>query len=332
MTWHWHSPLWLFALLVLPILIGLYVWTLRKGKSTLRFPDLGIFSAIRPAWTGRLRHVPFAMRMLALVFLIVAMARPQAGHSEEEVLTEGIDILVALDNSGSMAAEDFKPRNRLHVAKETVAGFIRGRQNDRIGLVVFAEKSYTTCPLTLDYGVLQSLLESVDLAPRSEDGTAIGMGLATSVNRLKNSRAKSRVIVLITDGRNNRGAIDPATGAALAKAMGIKIYTIGVGTKGEAPYPVDDSVFGRRYIYIPADIDETSLKSIAATTGGLYFRATDAGSLESIFQKIDRMEKTQVKVKRYLRFTELFPALLLPGAFFFLLELVVSRTRLRQIP
>jgi Ca-activated chloride channel family protein len=218
------------------------------------------------------------------------------------------------------------------VAKETVAKFIRGRKNDRIGLVVFAEKSYTRCPVTLDYGVLQTLLESVTLAPRNEDGTALGMGLATGVNRLRVSRAKSRVIVLLTDGRNNRGAIDPATGAALARAMGIKIYTIGVGTKGEAPYPVDDPIFGRRYIYVPADIDEESLKSIAATTGGLYFRATDSRSLESIFQKIDSMEKTQVKMKRYMRFTELFPWFLLPGALFFLLEVGVSQTRLRRIP
>jgi len=332
MTLHWETPGWLYALLLVPLLTGVYLWTLRKGKGSLRFSDLGAFAGIRPGWTIRLRHLQFALRMLALALFIVALARPQAGHSEEEVLTEGIDILVALDDSGSMAAEDFKPKNRLFVAKETVSRFIRGRENDRIGLVVFAEKSYTGCPLTLDYGVLQTLLNGVTLAPRSEDGTAIGMGLATAVNRLKSSRAKSRVIVLITDGRNNRGAIDPSTGAALAKAMGIKIYTIGVGTKGEAPYPVDDPVFGRRYIYVPADIDEGTLKSIADTTGGLYFRATDSRSLESIFHRIDQMEKTQAKVRRYVRFTELFPALLLPGAFLFMLEVGVSQTRLRRIP
>ncbi len=332
MSWHWQNPQALLLLLLLPVLIGLHVWTLRKGKGSLRFSDVGFLSGIRPPWTLRLRHLPFMLRVLALVLLTVALARPQAGSSEEEILTEGIDILLALDNSGSMAAEDFKPRNRLHVAKETVAKFIEGRQYDRIGLVVFAEKSYTRCPLTLDYGVLKSLLESVTLAPRNEDGTAIGMGLATSVNRLRDSHAKSRVIVLLTDGRNNRGAIDPVTGAALAKAMGIKIYTIGVGTKGEAPYPVDDPVFGRRYIYIPADIDEDSLKAIASTTGGHYFRATDASSLQTIFGQIDRMEKTQAKVKHYLHFTELFPAFLLPGAFLFLLEVGVSQTRLRRIP
>ncbi len=332
MTWHWHDPHWLYLLLLVPALVGLYAWAERRGRSSLRFSDLSIFARIRPAWTLRVRHLPFSMRVLALMLLILALARPQAGFSEEEVLTEGIDILLALDNSGSMAAEDFKPRNRLYVAKETVARFIRGRQNDRIGLVAFAEKSYTRCPLTLDYGILQTLLDEVALAPRSEDGTAIGMGLATSVNRLRDSRARSRVIVLITDGRNNRGTIDPLTGAELAHVMGIRIYTIGVGTKGEAPYPVEDTVFGKRYIYLPADIDEDALKTIAEKTGGQYFRATDSKSLETIFKKIDRMEKTELKVKRYERFTDLFPAFLLPGAFLFLMEVGLSQTRLRRIP
>ena len=272
------------------------------------------------------------MRLLSVALIVVALARPQAGQVEEEVLSEGIDILIALDNSGSMAAEDFRPKNRLHVAKETVARFIQGRESDRIGLVTFAEKSYTKCPLTLDYAVLQTLLGDVSLAPRTEDGTAIGMGLATIVNRLRTSHAKSRVIVLLTDGRNNRGAIDPATGAALARALGIKIYTIGVGTKGEAPYPVDDAMFGRRYVYLPADIDEDTLKGIADATGGLYFQATDAGSLRDIFARIDRMEKTQVKVKKYTRFSEVFPAFLIPAALLFLTEVGVAQTRLRRIP
>ncbi|HMC83148.1 MAG TPA: VWA domain-containing protein [Candidatus Polarisedimenticolia bacterium] len=332
MTWHWQNPHWLYLLLSVPALVAVHVWLLRKGRRSIRFPDLGILSRIPRAWTLRLRHAPFSLRMTAVALMVLALARPQAGQTEEEVLTEGIDILVVLDNSGSMAAEDFKPNNRLHVAKETVARFVKGRHSDRIGLVVFAEKSYTKCPLTLDYGVLQTLLNNVALAPRNEDGTAIGMGLATGVNRLRTSRVKSRVIVLITDGRNNRGAIDPETGAALAKALGIRIYTIGVGTKGEAPYPVDDPVFGRRYIYIPADIDEPTLEAIAEKTGGLYFRATDARSLESIFQRIDRLEKTEVKVKRYSHFTELFPLFLFPAAALFLLEVGLSQTRLRRMP
>jgi len=332
MTWHWQDPHWFYLLLLVPILAAIEVWTQRRGKRCLRFPDLAVLSRIPPTWALRLRHVPFAMRIAVLVLMTLALARPQTGQTEDEVLTEGIDILVALDNSGSMAAEDFKPRNRLYVAKETVARFIQGRQNDRIGLVAFAEKGYTKCPLTLDYGVLQTFLEGVSLAPRTEDGTAIGTGLATCVNRLRASRAKSRVIVLITDGRNNRGAIDPETGAALAQALGIRIYTIGVGTKGEAPYPVEETAFGTRYIYIPADIDEETLRMIADRTGGLYFRATDARKLEAIFRRIDKMEKTDEKVKHYTHFKELFPVFLLPAAALLLLEVGFSQTRLRRIP
>ena len=332
MIWQFKFPPALFLLLLVPLLALLYAWLQRRGRSSLRYSDISLFARVRPAWTLRLRHLPFTLRLACLALLVLALARPQAGHTEEEVLTEGIDIVVALDNSGSMAAEDFKPKNRLHVAKETVAAFVKGRQNDRIGLVSFAEKSYTRCPLTLDYGILQALLVDVQLAPRSEDGTAIGMGLATAVNRLKESRAKSRVIVLLTDGRNNRGAIDPETGAALAQALGMKIYTIGVGTKGQAPYPIDDPVFGKRYVYLPADIDEDSLKSIAARTGGHYFRATDTRSLEDIFQRIDALEKSQMKVKKYTRFKELFPYFLIPAALFFLTEVALSESRLRRLP
>ena len=332
MIWHFKFLPALYLLLLLPPLVGLYFWLQRRGKSSLRYSDLTLFAKVRPAWSLRFRHVPFTMRCACLALLVVAMARPQAGHTEEEALTEGIDIILTLDNSGSMAAEDFKPKNRLFVAKETVSRFVSGRKNDRIGLVSFAEKSYTRCPLTLDYDVLQSLLSDVQLAPRTEDGTAIGMGLATAVNRLKDSHAKSRVIVLLTDGRNNRGSIDPATGAALAQALGMKIYTIGVGTQGQAPFPVDDGLFGKRYVYLPADIDEDSLKSIASSTGGLYFRATDTTSLEEIFRRIDQMEKTQIKVKKYTRFQELFPFFLIPAALLFLSEVALSQSRLRRLP
>lgn len=332
MIWQLKTPLALYALLALPLLAALYIYLQRRGRSSLRYSDLTFFARIRPAWTLRLRHFPFMLRLLCVALLALALARPQAGFTEEEILTDGIDIVLALDNSGSMAAEDFKPKNRLHVAKEMVAKFIHGRKNDRIGLVNFAERSYTRCPLTLDYGVLYTLLAGIQLAPRTEDGTAIGMGLATAVNRLKDSRAKSRVIVLLTDGRNNRGSIDPATGAALAQALGIKIHTIGVGSRGEAPYPVEDPVFGKRYVYLPADIDEETLKAISSATDGLYFRATDARSLEEIFARIDRMEKTTMKVKQYTRFRELFPYFLIPGAMIFLTEIVLGHSRLRRLP
>ena len=332
MSWHFHDPRFLYLLAGLPVLIALYIWSQRRGRSSVRFPDLELASALPPAGSLRWRHLPMVLRMLCLALLILALARPQIGQTDEEVLSEGIDIVLAMDVSGSMAAEDFKPKNRLYVAKETVIRFVQGRKSDRIGLITFAEKSYTRCPLTLDYAVLTTLLGGVDLAPRTEDGTAIGMGLATAVNRLRGSRARSRVIILLTDGRNNRGSIDPSTGAELARALDIKIYAIAVGTKGEAPYPVEDPMFGRRYVDRPADIDEESLQSIAATTGGLYFRATDPRGLEEIFGRIDRMEKTTSRVKQYTRYTERFDWLLLPAALLFLAEVGLAQTRLRRLP
>jgi Ca-activated chloride channel family protein len=267
-----------------------------------------------------------------LALLIVAFARPQTGRHEEEILTDGISIALAVDISGSMRTEDFKPRNRLAVAKDVVAGFVRGRRNDLIGLVVFAANAYTRCPLTLDYGVLLDLLREVDIAPREEDGTAIGMGLATAVARLKDARGKSKVIILLTDGRNNRGQVDPLSGARLAQALGIKVHAIGVGTEGEAPYPIDDPILGRRYINVSADIDEEALQEIAAATGGQYFRATDARALKGIFQKIDRMERTEMKVRGYVRRTEQFASFLYPGALLILTELGLAWTVLRSVP
>ena len=271
------------------------------------------------------------LRLVGLALLIVAFARPQTGHHEEEILTEGIDILVALDDSGSMRTEDLKP-NRLSIAKDVVAQFVRGRRNDVIGLVVFAANAYTRCPLTLDYGVLLDLLGQVDIAPREEDGTAIGMGLATAVSRLKDAKGKSKVIILLTDGANNRGQIDPLSGAYLAQAFGIKVYTIGVGTEGEAPYPIDDPIMGRHYITVKAEIDEKSLQEIAAATGGQYFRATDSRSLRMIFTTIDRMEKSDIKVRGYTRRTERFAYALYPGALLILLEVILAGTFLRRLP
>jgi Ca-activated chloride channel family protein len=332
MSWHWQSPQWLALLGLVPILAGLHLWTLRKGKGSLRFPGLAIFSRIRPAWTLRLRHLPFILRMLALVLLTVAMARPQAGQSEEEVLTEGIDIMLALDVSGSMRTEDFRPKNRLVVAKDVVAMFVHGRRNDRIGLVAFAANAYTRCPLTLDYGVLLDLLERTDFATREEDGTAIGMGLSTAAARLKDSAAKSKVIILLTDGRNNRGQIDPLTAARVAQALGIKVYTIGVGKEGEAPYPIDDPLMGRRYIMVTADIDEEVLRGIATPTGGQYFRATDSKSLKGIFERIDRLERTEMQVRGYTRRAERFAAFLYPGAILIGIELLLGATFMRRLP
>ena len=325
------SPWLLLCLLVLPALLFHHWRAMRTGRSSVRFPSLGLVGGIRPSTAARLRHLPLALKFLGLALLLVAFARPQSGSTHEEVLTRGIDIVLAIDNSTSMAAEDFKPRNRLAVAKESVGRFIEGRKNDRIGLVVFAGRGYTRCPLTLDYEVLKELLSRVDLATQDE-GTAMGMGLVTALNRLRDSDAKSRVIVLLTDGRNNRGEIDPTTAAALAKTLNVKIYAIGVGTRGEAPYPVRDPFLGKRYVYLRADIDEETLTGIAEQTGGRYFRAVDADSLAGVFEQIDAMETTEIKVKHYIRYAELLRWFAGPALVSMLLGAILSATRLRRIP
>ena len=321
--------------LTLLILLGLLAWRLarREGRhASLLFSATQPFQAITPGLAVRLRRLPTALRVAGLALLVVAFARPQTARHEEEVLTEGINIALAVDVSGSMRTEDFKPKNRLAVAKDVVARFVRGRRNDLIGLVVFAANAYTRCPLTLDYPVLLGLLERVDFATREEDGTAIGMGLATAAARLKDAKGKSKVIIMMTDGRNNRGQIDPLSGARLAQALGIKVYTIGVGKEGEAPYPIDDPILGRRYINVSADIDEGTLRQIADATGGRYFRATDSRSLREIFETIDRMEKTEIRVRGYTRHTERFAAFLYPGAALIAVELLLGASLLRRIP
>lgn len=325
------SPWLLLALLVVPAALAWHIRSLRRARRSLSFPDLSLLAGIRPSWAVRLRHLPLAMRLAALALLAIAVARPQAGSRHEEALTRGIDLVLTVDNSTSMAAEDFKPKNRLVVAKDAVMRFIEGRRNDRIGLVVFSGRGYTRCPLTLDYSVLTQLLSQIEMAT-TDEGTAIGTGLVTAINRLRDSDARSRVIVLLTDGRNNRGEIDPTTAADLAASLGIRVYTIGVGSKGEVPYPVSDPFFGKRYVYLKADIDDETLTAVAQATGGQYFRATDAASLQEIFRQIDAMEKTEIKVRHYVRYAELFPWFLGPGLALFLGEQILAATRLRRIP
>ena len=330
-NWRFESPWLLFGLLLVAGLVLFRVWLRRRSRRSLSFPDLRLLDGVRPSLASRLTELPFWLRISALVLLVLAFARPQAGSTHEEILTRGIDIVLAVDNSTSMAAEDFKPKNRLVVAKEAVSNFIQGRKNDRIGLVVFAGRGYTRCPLTLDYEILNNLLDTVELATQDE-GTAMGMGLVTALNRLRDSDAKSRVIVLLTDGRNNRGEIDPSTAATLSETLGVRIYAIGVGTRGEAPYPIQDPFLGKRYVYLKADIDEETLTEIAQGTGGQYFRATDAESLTGIFERIDTLEKTDIKVRHYVRYAELFPWLLVPALLTLLGEVVLAGTRLRRVP
>jgi len=266
--------------------------------------------------------------------LIIALARPQSGTKASEVLTEGIDIMLCLDTSGSMQALDFKWKNerhnRLEVVKKVVSDFIKGRTNDRIGMVVFGEEAFTQCPLTLDYGVLLNFLEQVEIG-MAGDSTAVGSALATCVNRLKERKSKSKVIILLTDGRNNAGSINPQTAAEIAKTFDIKVYTVGVGTEGEVPFLVD-TIFGKKYMYQRVDLDEETLKEIAAITGGSYFKATNTETLEEIYKKIDQLEKTKVEVKEYMEYEELFGWFLLAGLLCILLEVILRNTRFRKIP
>jgi Ca-activated chloride channel family protein len=329
---HLENPWGALAMLAALAIVAVLMARGRRRHASLSFSDTRAFRSIPPGLGVRLRHLPTALRVAGLALLVAAFARPQALFQEEEVLTEGIDIMLAVDVSGSMRTEDFRPKNRLVVAKDVVAQFVRGRRNDRIGMVAFAASAYTRCPLTLDYGVLLDLLDRTDFATREEDGTAIGMGLSTAAARLKDSAAKSKVIILLTDGRNNRGPVDPLTAARVAQALGIKVYSIGVGKEGEAPYPIDDPLMGRRYIMVTADIDEPTLRGIAEPTGGQYFRATDAKSLKSIFDRIDRMERTEIKVRGYTRRAERFALFLYPGALLIGLELLLGATLIRRLP
>jgi Ca-activated chloride channel family protein len=247
---------------------------------------------------------------------------------------EGIDIMLVLDMSGSMAAEDFQPQNRLGVAKEVVKEFVRGRQYDRIGLVVFARQSYLQCPLTLDYDILTRLVDQIELAPDMNlaDGTAIGVAIGTAVNHLKDSAAKSRVVVLLTDGNNNAGPIDPVTAAQAAHALGVRVYTIGAGRPGSAPIPVRDPLLGTTRLSMPTELDEATLQSVAETADGLYFRATDADALRQIYQKISQMEQSKVEIKRYTRYSELAGWFLAPALALLALEWVLRQSWLRTLP
>lgn len=323
------SPGYFWALLVIPLLVAWYIRRHREDTSDIRYSTLLPFRSLKPGIRERLRHLPFALRMLGIALLVVALARPQTTASGQNIYAEGIDIAMLLDISTSMLAEDFQP-NRVEAAKDVAQHFIDGRQNDRIGLVIFAGQSFTQCPMTLDYRVLKNLLRQVKPG-MVEDGTAIGMAIAQGVNRLKDSKAKSKVMILLTDGMNNRGEIDPLTAAQIAKTFNIRIYTIGVGTRGEAPYPVQ-TPFGIRYQNMPVDVDEKTLAQIADMTDGRYFRATDNKTLEQIYDEIDKLEKTRIEVKAYRSYTELFYPWAALGLLSILAEFLLTGTVLRKLP
>lgn len=322
-------PWFLYLLLILPLM---YYWYIKKFKQITPaavFSSLKLFENIPRSFKERLIHIPILIRLLAIALLIVAFARPQTFSTGEDIYTEGIDIAMVLDISGSMLAEDFKP-NRLEAAKKVIDDFIKGRTSDKIGLVIFAAKSFTQCPLTIDYSVLRNLLSEIK-SGMIEDGTAIGNAIANGVNRLKDSNAKSKVMILLTDGVNNAGEIDPITAAQIAQKYGIRIYAIGVGTLGEAPYPFQ-TPFGVRYQMVPVEIDENLLKQIANITGGKYFRATNNRKLIEIYDEIDKLEKTKVEVTSYRHAKELYFGWTLTALILLFVEFGLSKIYLKKLP
>jgi Ca-activated chloride channel homolog len=331
-----RDPLLLLALLPVAAAAFFVLRAGLKARPGARWPTLSPLGGPSGAAVNARRFLPVG-RVLALTLLVVALARPQIVRREEQIHTEGIDIMLALDISGSMQAEDFKPRNRLYVAKQVVSQFLDLAKNDRIGLVVFAGQAFTQCPLTLDYDVLRSLLQRVQIG-MIEDGTAIGTALANAVSRLKSSAAKSKVVILLTDGENNAGKIDPTTAAQIAKAFGVRVYTIGVGKKGGAPIPVNHPVYGKVYARNPdgslvlTKLDEGLLRHIAEATGGQYFRATDAEALRKIYGQILDLERTKFEVKRFEHAAEYYRWAAVPALALLGLELLLSTTRLRVLP
>ena len=302
------------AFLLLSFLIPLFYFSLRKRKRerSIAYSSLDVIQAAGLEASPWKRHAKLALRTLVLILIVFGMARPQTGRSESTVKSEGVDIMLLLDTSSSMQAQDFKPRNRLHVAKQVITDFVAKRSADRIGLVVFAAQAITQCPLTLDHAILTELVDHVDFG-MLEDGTAVGVALATACNRLKDSEAKSRIVVLLTDGRNNMGLISPITAAEVAKSLDIKVYTIGVGTRGPVPVPVDDPVFGRRLVPMEMKLDEETLQQIAQLTEGEYFRATDTEELMKIYERIDELEKTIVETQSFVSYTDKFSLFVAPA-------------------
>jgi Ca-activated chloride channel family protein len=326
------DPQYLYLLLLIPLLLYWYWKRREKGSGKIRFSDIHVIKRVGKTAKQRLRHSLFLLRILFISLIILAFARPQSGSQMRETTTEGVDIILALDVSSSMLAEDFKPKNRLEAAKTVAEDFIQGRQNDRLGLVIFAGESFTQCPLTLDYGVLMTLLQDIKVAGQDWDGTAIGMGVVNAVNRLRDSKAKSKVIILLTDGVNNRGEVDPVTASNIAAAIDVKIYTIGAGSQGTALYPVNDPLLGKRFVPMPVEIDEDVLKRIAANTNGRYFRATDTKKLSEIYTEIGELEKTKIEVKEFTRYDEYFHYFLLIGLALFVLEMVLANSVFRKLP
>ena len=330
-----ESPIFLSLFIVLPLLV-MSLWQTQKqaGAPAIRFGELDGVRQIPRTLAVKLLPLLKVTRFIVIALLIFTLARPQLSQSQERRFAEGINIFLALDVSESMRAEDFKDANRLQTAKSVIRDFLKHREGDRIGLVVFSGESYTLCPLTLDYSVLIELLDDVEVAMggQLQDGTAIGDAIATTAHRLRDSDAKTKIVILLTDGENNAGTITPETAASLAQSFGIRVYTIGMGKEGGALIPYEDTTFGKRYREVLTYLDEDTLKLIANTTGARYFRATDVQSLKHVYAEIDQLEKTKFKVVNYTDRQELAAYFLIPAVLLLGLEIILSNTVLRKIP
>ncbi len=318
---------WLGVLI--PVAVAVYVLLIRFRQNKLSYSSFENFGDYKPTLRQRFRHVPFLLWILAFAAIIVALARPQSSSGGQNVNTEGVDIVMALDISPSMLAEDLKP-NRIEAAKKVALSFIDSRPDDRIGLVVFAGESFTQCPITSDHSVLKNLFSGIESGMLS-DGTALGEGLATAVSRIKESKAKSKVIILLTDGVNNVGEISPQTAGDIARTFNIRVYTIGVGTRGMAPYPIQ-TPFGIQYQNVPVEIDEGILKGISSETGGKYFRATQTSQLKNIYAEIDKLEKTRIEVTTFRHKSEEFHPLVILALLLLALERLLQYTILKKLP
>lgn len=325
---------YLFLLVLLLPYIAWYVLKRKKTEPTLQVATTRMYMRTPKSWKIYLLHAPFVLRIMALSMVILVLARPQSTNHWQNSEIEGIDIMLAVDVSTSMLAEDLKP-NRLEAAKQVASEFINGRPNDNIGLTIFAGESFTQCPLTVDHAVLMNLFQSIkcDIAQKGliEDGTAIGMGIANAVTRLKDSKAKSKVIILLTDGSNNRGDLSPLTAAEIAQQFGVRVYTIGVGTNGTAPYPMP-TYAGVQYVNVPVEIDEKTLTEIAHTTNGSYFRATSNDKLKEVYAEIDKLERTKLNVKEFSKKEETYQIWALLALLCILLDIVIRNSVLKKIP
>jgi len=344
MTELYFADRWLLWILVPLFVLWVVAWWVlpwlarRQGRqAAVRYSNIDTLKRLRPSRRIVIRRFVEGLRILTIALLILAMARPQTGRKQTQVRTEGIDIVLVLDTSGSMQALDLdadrpinRRRNRLQVAKEVVEEFVQGRTNDQVGLVVFGSEAFTQCPLTLDHGIVATFLEGIEIG-MAGDATAIGSALGTAVKRLRDSQAESKVIILLTDGRSNAGALSPEKAAEIAETFDIKVYAIGAGTRGKAPFVVD-SLFGKQVVYESVEIDEKTLEEVAERTGGMYFRAEDTRALESIYEAIDEMEKTEIKTSSYMEYNEQYRRFLIPALALLMLEVVLLGTRYRKLP